>query len=239
MPFQFPEHWNAIDGMLIILLCVAIPTRQLLVSLRSIRQPVTSSMKTRAYRSVVMIGAPLALLTYVWWANERSAEALGLGFPSSASSQIGLGISVFIAAGMVLASNWPTNDQQRAEALGKIKAAGMLIETREDLALFTLQGILIGCGSELLFRGFLLWAFTPPFGMVGGIIVAGAAYGIGHGFRKWGDVIGILVSAFLFAIAFALTQSLWWLMLLHTALALNTGWMGYRLSRSETQVRIG
>ena len=72
----------------------------------------------------------------------------------------------------------------------------------------------------------------PAIGITGAVIVAALAYGVGHGFKTWQQALGSAAAAFAFTIAFALTNSLWWLMAFHTAVAVQSGWAGYRLSKA-------
>ncbi|NOT38995.1 MAG: CPBP family intramembrane metalloprotease [Alphaproteobacteria bacterium] len=233
MTLSYPADWNALDALLVVLLCAVIPAQALFSSLRSAQRSIVLNLRERALRSSLRLGVPLAILTYDWCVSSRPASALGLEFPISPVGQVALAVAVLASAGLVLASHWPTSAAKRAEALEKLKAAGLLVETRADISVYIPLAMLIGCGSELLFRGFLLWAFVPVVGTIGAIVVAGFAYGFGHGFKTWKDGVGSLISAFLFAAAYALTESLWWLMLFHTVVGLNAGWLAYRLTRAS------
>jgi hypothetical protein len=51
-------------------------------------------------------------------------------------------------------------------------------------------------------------------------VVAATAYGGAHGFRDIRQFGGSVVSALAFTMGYALTHSLWWLILIHTALPL-------------------
>jgi membrane protease YdiL (CAAX protease family) len=231
MMFAYPEHWNAIDALLVIVLCVALPAQQLVRSIYSSHAAL--SLAARAIRSLLRLGVPLAVLTYNWWATGRPASALGLDVPISFTGQIALLVAAIASAGLVILSSRPIDVPRQLEAIDRLKSSGLLIQTRAEAAIFVPQAFLIGCGSEILFRGFLLWAFAPVLGTIGAVVIAGLAYGLGHGFRTWRDGIGTLVSAFLFASAYAFTESLWWLMLFHTVIGLNAGWMGYRMTRAS------
>jgi membrane protease YdiL (CAAX protease family) len=223
--------WSPIDLLLVASLCVAIPAYQLTGSLRAGDGRPARSLAKRALRSFVMLGAPLLLLLFDWSMTGRPASALGLAVPVSGRGEAGLAVAIIVSLGAFLASRQSGDPGKREALLARLKDSGMLVQSRAELGTFAALAILIGCGSELLFRGFLFWAFTPLIGVVGSVVVAGLAYGLGHGSKTWRDAIGSLVSAFLFAAGFALTQSLWWLMLLHTVITLQMGLIGYRLSR--------
>jgi len=77
-------------------------------------------------------------------------------------------------------------------------------------------------GWEVLYRGFLLLVLTPVIGLPLAIAASALAYGIGHGYENPKQLIGSIISAFFFTIAYAWTQSLWWLILVHVFIPLST-----------------
>lgn len=82
----------------------------------------------------------------------------------------------------------------------------------------------------MLYRGYLWWILAPLLGSVGAVLVMGLSYGLAHGYRGRGALAASVVSALLFAAAYALTHSLWWLIVIHTGLPL----VGLRVRRSST-----
>ena len=87
---------------------------------------------------------------------------------------------------------------------------------------FAVSMLIVTGGWEMLYRGFLLLVLTPVIGLPLAIAASALAYGIGHGYTNPKQLAGSIVSAFLFTIAFAWTQSLWWLVLLHVFIPLST-----------------
>ena len=65
--------------------------------------------------------------------------------------------------------------------------------------------------------------------MIHAVAIASAAYGAGHGIGDKRELAGSLAVALLFTTAYALTRSLWWLMLLHAGLPLVGALAGRRL----------
>jgi membrane protease YdiL (CAAX protease family) len=107
---------------------------------------------------------------------------------------------------------------KRAEHEAKAAQSGMLPQSGPEKAAFALFGLFAGFGWELLYRGFLLMVLVPVLGLPGAVILAALAYGIGHGYQDRAQFIGSIVASFLFTIAYALTGSLWWLMVLHAGM---------------------
>ncbi|MGD0192421.1 MAG: CPBP family intramembrane glutamic endopeptidase [Rhizomicrobium sp.] len=129
---------------------------------------------------------------------------------------------------------WPLPKGAKLEhARAQMQSAGLLVRDAAQFGAFVPTALLVGCGAEIFFRGFLLWVFSPIAGVAVAVVIAGLAYGLGHGFTSRRQLIGSIVSAFVFTIAYAVTASLWWLMLIHAGFALQGSLMGWRISRAQ------
>jgi len=146
---------NIVDLLLIAGLVLAIPAFQLWKSLQAKSAPKASAAQ-RFARSLFRIGVPLLLLAADWRTAGRNASSLGLDIPVSFRGEIGLAIACVVI--IVFAAN-PLLQKRTTEKDAALRArldeAGMLAETPRDLVLFVLLALLIGCGWELLYRGFL------------------------------------------------------------------------------------
>ena len=224
---------NPVDVALVAFLVLAFPALQIASTLRP--KPKAPRSLTRRYlRSGAILGVPLIVLAIDWLGSGRGAAALGLALPPPFRGQIGLWIAVFAVVVLTLMTivQSSTRDPRKLEAMrAQMKAGGLSPETPRELALGFVYAFIVGCGSEVLFRGFLLWAFIPLAGLAGAVAIAALAYGIGHGFRNRRQALIAVLSAVAFTLAYALTLSLWWLMAIHTFAALQASWSGYRLSR--------
>ncbi len=228
-------HLNFLDVALAVFLVLVFPAVQLRNGLRPEPQ-ITRSMSQRYLRSGAMMALPLLVLAFDWLATARNVAALGLAVPIPFRGQIGLAIAGILILGMLLAPllPWPKrNPEKEAVQHARLKKAGLAPETPLEMVFVVQLAFLIGCGAEILYRGFLLWAFTPFAGTAGAVVIVALAYGIGHGFVKWREALGAIVSAFIFTIAYAVTGSLWWLMAIHTFAALYGGWSGYRFASTK------
>ena len=86
--------------------------------------------------------------------------------------------------------------------------------------MFALLAFAAGFGWEVLYRGFLLFYLQPYVGLAGAVFVSAIVYGAAHEFRSWSQSAASIAAAFSFTIGYALTDNLWWLILLHTGLPL-------------------
>lgn len=203
-----------LDIALLSLLVVIVPAQALWKSLTERdRAPEPRSLKYG--RSLVKVLGLLALLSADWIVNQRTAAALGLSMPPSMAGWIGLAIAIVALATVGTMSRLKSPSQATEEATRSI-----LPQSPKERQLFLVFTLVIGSGWELLYRGYLLWVLEPRIGTIAAVILAAAAYGVAHGYKDARMFAGSLVAAFVFMIGYALTRSLWWLMLLHTGLPL-------------------
>ena len=213
---------TTLDITLIALLLAAVPARALLRSLDAETRPKRPRL-TRYLATMRDIALLLAALAFLWVNTKRPIAWLGLDIPVGTPGLIGLAIAVALIAmlGIASARAKPRPDMARPDA------AAMFPETPAEQRTFVALSLFIGIGWELLYRGYLLWALTPLTGEAAAIVLAATAYGVAHGFKSWVQFIGSIAMSLLFTFAYVATGSLWWLMLLHTAMGL-VGWLSYR-----------
>lgn len=219
---------TSLDWVLLGALLVVLPAEALWHSVARRERP-KRPLASRLARSLRVIIVLLALLFTIWGFEGRSYQLLGLDMPVSTAGLIGLAATGVILAGLAAAI---MVTKRRPPAAEDAAAADMLPEHRSETILFVLFGLAAGAGWELLYRGFLLWALTPLIGLAGAVIVAAVAYALGHGSKDAKSLIGSTIASFLFTIGYAVTGSLWWLMLLHAGLPLIGLLAGRRASRA-------
>ena len=223
-------HLTPPDLVLAAILLLAFPAWQLWRSLRTGERP--RPAKLRGYlRTSAIISVLLAMLAAIWIAGGRSLASLGLDIPPSTGGLIGLAIAAAIVAALFV----PTllmKPRKEWLTLG----ADILPDTPAERAVFALMTLLIGAGWELLYRGFLLWALGPAVGLPFAIVAAAVAYGLAHGYKSQGQLAGSIAAALVFCIAYALTGSLWWLMIVHIAMPMVMPVARWRARRAEAQL---
>jgi membrane protease YdiL (CAAX protease family) len=171
----------------------------------------------------------LALLGVLWAGSSQAGytlNQLGFDMPLSSAGAWGLGCAVLLLGGL-----WAVGSvierrktaQAREEDERKMLASSSLWPRNLAEALaFAASTLILTGGWEALYRGFLLLLLTPVIGLPLAIVASALAYGIGHGYANPKQSIGSIVSAFFFTIAYAWTQSLWWLILIHVFIPLST-----------------
>jgi len=202
------------DYALLAALLVLVPANSLWRSLAG--RGTTLSRMARYGRTIGIISVLLALLALDWSVTGRSLESLGLDIPPSLPGLAGLGVAILLTVAMVMMARIAP----RRGGSGTDPAALLMPQSPAERWVFILFSLAVGIGWELLYRGYLLWALTPRLGLPGAIALATLVYGLAHGYKSRRLFIGSLISAMLFVGGYALTGSLWWLMLVHSALPL-------------------
>ncbi|MFC0254618.1 CPBP family intramembrane glutamic endopeptidase, partial [Massilia consociata] len=155
-----------------------------------------------------------------------TSHQLGFDIPLSSAGAWGLGFAVLLLAclwviGSVIERR--KTPQARAADEGKMLDSSLSWprDSKEAMA-FAASMLIMTSGWEVLYRGFLLLLLTPMIGLPLAIVASSIAYGIGHGYKNPKQLIASIISAFVFTIAYAWTQSLWWLILIHVFIPLSS-----------------
>lgn len=204
------------DALMLVMLVIAMPLRALANSFGRRRIPADAEPRlTRYRRSMAIASALTAGLAAIWITSGRSAVALGFDWPVTTAGVIGLAITGLLLSGLAL-----TAPRARApkDAATREAAVRTMPQNAVERRWFVAFGLTLGFAWELLYRGYLLWLLSPYVGMIRAIVVAATAYGLAHGYQNLRQLIGSIISAFVFTSAFALTHSLWWLIILHAGL---------------------
>jgi membrane protease YdiL (CAAX protease family) len=226
-----------IDYVLVVLLIGVMPARALYKDLRGKSNEVNRQKKYIGSGAII-IGL-LALLSYAWLHGGRSTALLGLDIPLTNRGTIGLAIAIALLVGLVVVAtiakqkHRARNNDKGAERFSKNQ---LLPRTRHELSLFLAFALLAGCGWELLYRGFLIWFLVPYVGTIVAICIAALTYGAAHGYKSRKQFLASVISAFAFTVAFVLTGSLWWLMLIHTAAGFAGGIAGYKAASKHHEI---
>jgi membrane protease YdiL (CAAX protease family) len=219
-----------LDLLLASYLLVVLPVRALWRSRRT-KPARPSRPRLRIYRdSTRDVLVLLAVLAVSCWLQGRAPAALGFDVPLTPAGQWGLGVAVLVLASLGVGSRlWEKKLSQakRNEYDALLQGNATLPRTLPELRAFLVLGVVLGAGWEILYRGFLLLVLTPFTGTAGAVVLSALAYGAGHGFDTRKQFVGSMVAAFLFTIAYALTHSLWWLIVLHVSAACSSGLSAY------------
>ena len=191
--------------------------------------------RTRAYRRGI-IGQWLfaAAAVTIWSLYERPWDALRLTMPPGWRLVLGIGF-VVAAIGLLVLQLWSVarlSSARRIAAQPKLgNVAFMLPHTAREERWFVGLSITAGVCEELLFRGYLPWLFAPWLGQVGAMALVVALFGLSHAYQgRRGATRATLAGAVMAAIVLT-TGSLIPAMIVHAAIDIGGGTVGYWLLR--------
>lgn len=159
----------------------------------------------------------LVALAAVAKIENLTAADLGIGTQLGRGGYVGLAIAAFVIAGLAMATLFAKPKQEK---ISRHRAATLMPEGPRELRLFFVMVPLIGFSWEVLYRGYLLWWLAPLVGMPAAVIVASISYGLAHGWKSFRESSPSIVAALALTIGYAVTGSLWWLIIVHTGLPL-------------------
>lgn len=230
--FLFTHGHAPLDVALFAFLLLFMPAFAAWSGARLRRTPLDHTRRMRRYWQTVMRGWIVALaLIAIWSVAKRPWVELGLDWPVGFWGLCGFGLGVLLS--IVLAVEFMRIPKLVGTKLETLKArmrdVHILPHQKSELLLFVVMALTAGVWEELAYRGFLMWFLAPLSGLTGAIIISSLIFGLGHLYQGWKGVLRTAVVGLVFAIGFAVSHSLWWLMVVHALLDIFGGLLGWRI----------
>ena len=222
-----------IDWLLVLIAVAAMPALSILAGRTYSRTQRSELNLVRRYWFIIIRGLVVSLLIISAWSwTGRSYSTLGLDIPIGYRGRIGFILDAVLACYYVFALLVRKLSPERiAAARGRLNSYRILPETRREFALFPFVGIAGSIFEELLYRGFLIWMFTPLAGVWGAALLSSLTFGVGHAYQGWIGIVRTTVIGFCFATGYVLTHSLWWLIVAHILISIFGDLFARRLMR--------
>jgi membrane protease YdiL (CAAX protease family) len=106
--------------------------------------------------------------------------------------------------------------------------------TLTELCWFGGASLTAGFCEELLFRGYVIWVFTPWLGWWGAAALSLAIFAVAHIYQGWNGVLRTGIVGGIFTLVVAVTGSLWPAIALHALVDLFNGFMAWMALRDES-----
>jgi membrane protease YdiL (CAAX protease family) len=111
----------------------------------------------------------------------------------------------------------------------------MLPQTPREFAIYPIAAVAGSTCEELLYRGFLIGTLTPLISTPGAVLLSSALFGLGHAYQGWLGIVRTTLIGLSLGVAFALTSSLWWLIIAHSVANLSGVLLARRLLAESPQ----
>jgi membrane protease YdiL (CAAX protease family) len=192
------------------------------------------SLVPRYWRTMIRGWLSAALIAAVWIALRRPSAALGLDIPVGTLGMYGLLAIAVAAAGLAVAHlniSRLVSPKRSQELRAQMRELKILPRTTNEMLVFLGVAVTAGIWEELVYRGFLIWFITPYAGAIAAVAISSLIFGLGHAYQGWRGAVRTFILGAVFALAYVLTRSLWWVMAAHALVDLWGGTLGWRVMR--------
>ena len=231
------------NHILFLLLGIALPATLLITGLRRRKSaPIhwTERMKISLYYSNgLMLYGMAGLVMLVYWFTGRSFTEIGLGWGKVPYDLT----AVLLLVGFLLLYLFDLyheagSEENREETRQEFTKLGFLPVNATQFMHFLFLAVAAGVGEEIVYRGFMVSYLSNLLGDTGWpvaavLLVPALAFGVGHIYQGWRAVGKIILMAVLFGFFYLRTNTLWPLMLIHTAVDVLGGLLSWYLLGGE------
>lgn len=197
-------------------------------------------MKVRLYYgNGLLLYGMAALVLLGCWISGRPLTEIGLGWGRQPYDLTAvLVLAGFILVYMVDLYLEAGSAENREETRLAFRKLGFMPVSAHQFLHFVFLAVAAGVGEEIVYRGFMITYLgeligTSGWAVVAVLLVPAVAFGAGHLYQGWRAVGKIILMAVLFGFFYLRTNTLWPLMLVHTAIDVLGGVMSWYLLREE------
>ncbi|WP_044103717.1 CPBP family intramembrane glutamic endopeptidase [Neolewinella persica] len=191
------------------------------------------------YGNGLLLYAMAAAVLLVTWLAGRPLKSVGLGWgdiPYDLTAVLLLaGFLVLYLADLYLEMGSAVSREETRREFSKL---GFMPAAAGQFLHFIFLAVAAGVGEEIVYRGFMISYLTSLLGSTGWVfavilIFPAITFGLGHVYQGWKPVMKIMAMAVLFGFFYFRTNTLWPLMLLHTAIDVLGGLLSWYLLGKE------
>lgn len=201
-------------------------------------------MKHRLYYANGGLLWVLALLVMlVWYISDGDLTRIGLGWGTTPYDLTAVAVlSAFLLLYLLDLYLEAGNQRSREDTRRDLKRMGFMPTTATQFLNFIFLAVAAGFCEEVIYRGFMITYLRELFGddplaTAGVLIIPAVSFGLGHFYQGGKATVKIILMAVLFGFFYLRTETLWPLMLLHTAIDIVGGLLSwYLLGKREVSI---
>ena len=217
MPFLESESLSLVDILMLLVIVVGLPLEALLTLKRS-RSELASGkpgVRIKHYTQTIFLLWVVALpILVIWAAGDRNWAELGFAVQDSWMAISGWGLAALIAIFFLfqfsMVSKSETTRDQLREAVAKNPImTNFMPHTEDEKHLFHLVGTTAGITEEIIFRGYLIWAFSLYLPLWAAALASLFLFTILHLYQGAKQLPGVFLMGALVTAVFLLSGSIW------------------------------
>lgn len=200
---------------------------------RQARTAPTKARHTLWLRGALLMWVASALAVWSWIVSGVALSSVGFGAPQGWRLWVPLAATCVLAAwqassAMKIARLSAPSEALRAR-LGSVEP--IMPRKASELPAFVGVSLTAGFCEELLFRGFLIWAFQPDLGPWLASGLSAVVFGVAHAYQGVSGMVRTGLLGLAFTAIVLVTGSLWPAILLHAVLDVMGGVLGWLILR--------
>lgn len=161
----------------------------------------------------------------------RSMAELGLAAPASpafgATALLAALVSILLLQQIPAVRAGGVDESSIRSQLGSLEK--MMPRTTGERAIFSVVAVSAGVCEEILYRGFLMHLFAPALGPWGAVAASSLVFGLAHAYQGGAGIVKSSVVGLILASSYVISGSIWPAILLHVAVDIQGGWVGYEV----------
>jgi membrane protease YdiL (CAAX protease family) len=218
-------NYTSPDLLLVAIAAAVIPLWSAVAGNVIARTPADELRLVPLYWLVIVRGVLVSsVVLFVWHRAGRTYASLGLDFPIGYEGRVGLGLDAVLACYFMLVLPARNRSEDRVASIRRrFQSLRIMPRTRAEFLLYPAVAVAGSIFEELLYRGYLISLLSPAAGVAGAVLLSSALFGLGHVYQGWRHVTRTALIGLSLAFAYAMTRSLWWLMLAHAIFNLSGG----------------
>jgi CAAX protease family protein len=184
--------------------------------------------------SMLILWTLVAVGIAVWRTEARTWTSLRLTIPHGWRlwGALGLLLALAVTYGRT-AVRLATRPRTRTIKLGNPYAAMYAPHTRPELGMWIALSLTAGFCEELIFRGYLLWVFTPSLGLWGAAAVSVVVFAAAHAYQGSRGILTTGVAGGVLTVVVLLSGSLLPAIALHSLTDIGEGLVAWLVFRGQ------
>ena len=151
-------------------------------------------------------------------------------------------LGCLLAVGVIIFFVLQARKVQKALAQPKVAASlrekfafayALVPGTAGERRTFWLLSITAGVCEEIIYRGFLIWLVAKWTGLIAAVVISSSVFGLGHIYLGVAQVPRTAIIGFVLAIVVVASGSILPAILIHAAIDLNSGEIGFRVAQAS------
>lgn len=193
----------------------------------------------RYRETLIFMWGATAVVLAIWTNASRPLADLGLGAPLGLLFAVAMGFAILASLAyasqiLTLRRSHAARAQLATQMAGQDGVSSMMPATGKEMGWFRVVALSAGVTEEILFRGFLIWAFSHwmPVWLAGGCALA--IFTLGHLYQESARaLVGVAAAGAVMTVLVIVSGSLYPAMLLHAVIDLASGEMTWLARRRE------